>query len=252
MAFIEIHNVTKHYSANGAGEGAAVLRDVSLAVEEGEFVLIVGPSGSGKSTLLTVLGSMNQPSRGHVLIDGVSVYDLSPERRADFRREYVGFVFQQLQLVPYLTALENATLPLSISRLSNSAQAERAHEALRRVGLETKAHRLPGALSGGEQERVAIARAIVNHPPLILGDEPTGSLDSKTGKEIMELFRELNQSGLTICMVSHNPENARYASRIIRLIDGTVVEDSRHLLRTPPLVAVNSPEFQDLDKGERV
>lgn len=183
MAFIELHKVGKTYSSNGSAAFATVLQDVNLGVEEGEFVSIVGPSGSGKSTLLTVLGAMNCPSAGRVLIDRISVYDLAVERRADFRREYIGFVFQQLHLVPYLTALENVMLPLCITGLSADAQMTRAREALGRVKLQSKGHRLPGQLSGGEQERVAIARAIVNHPPLVLADEPTGSLDSKTGQE---------------------------------------------------------------------
>lgn len=219
MAFIELHKVGKTYSSNGSGAVATVLQDVNLAVEEGEFVSIVGPSGSGKSTLLTVLGGMNRPSSGRVLIDGISVYDLAVERRADFRHEYIGFVFQQLHLVPYLTALENVMLPLCITGLPQGAQITRAREALSRVKLQSKGHRLPGQLSGGEQERVAIARAIVNHPPLVLADEPTGSLDSKTGQEIMDLFRKLNES-LTIFMVTHNPESRRYYSRVIHLMDG--------------------------------
>ena len=177
-------------------------------------------SGSGKSTLLSILGGLNPPSRGRVLVDGLDVYSLSLERRADFRHEYIGFVFQQLQLVSYLTALENVMLPLAISKLPGAERRRRAADALARVGLADKADRLPGALSGGEQGRVAVARAIVNHPPVVLADEPTGSLDSETGRQVMRLLRSLGDDGLAVVLVTHNEENAVFADRVIRMRDG--------------------------------
>jgi putative ABC transport system ATP-binding protein len=182
----------------------------------------MGPSGSGKSTLLTIVGAMNRPTEGRVLVDEIDVYGLSDERRADFRREYLGFVFQQHHLLPYLTAVENAMLPLATAALSARDKEERATEALRKVGLSDKASRLPNQLSGGEQGRLAIARAIVNEPPLILADEPTGSLDTKTGADIMDVFLKLNAQGQTVFMVTHNSANSALAHRIINIVDGKI------------------------------
>lgn len=224
MALIEGVNLSKQYNTNGTAVQA--LRNADFRVEEGEFVAIMGPSGSGKSTLLAILGAMNPPTRGRLLVDGIDVYDLSVEKRADFRHEYLGFVFQQVQLIPYLSAVENVMLPLAITRRSHREQAELAISALERVGLADKARRLPNQLSGGEQGRVAIARAIVNNPPIILADEPTGSLDSNTGREVMNLLRSLNEDGLTIVIVTHNPEYARYVGRVVQIRDGQVVTDA--------------------------
>ncbi len=222
---IQLRNVTKEYRTDGTA--VAALRSVTLHVAEGEFVALVGPSGSGKSTLLTILGVMNPPTAGDVIVDGIDVYDLSLERQADFRHEYVGFVFQQLQLVPYLTALENVLLPLAVARLSRREKVQRATEILARVGLAGKERRLPGQLSGGEQGRVAVARALVNQPPLLLADEPTGNLDSATGAQVLALFRELHRQGQTIIMVTHNPETAAFANRLIHIRDGQVISESR-------------------------
>ncbi|TDA68802.1 MAG: ABC transporter ATP-binding protein [Clostridia bacterium] len=222
MALVKLEQVSKVYR-NGAEEVHAV-RDVRLEVAAGEFVALVGPSGSGKSTILGLVGGLNPPSRGQVLIDDIDVYRLPVERQADLRSTYIGFVFQEHELLPYLTALENVLLPLAILNYSHSRQEAMAMEALGRVGLAGKGRRLPSQLSGGEQERVAIARAIVNHPPLILADEPTGSLDSQTGNEIMELFKELNSQGLTIIMVTHNLQNLEYANRVLTIRDGAVVD----------------------------
>jgi putative ABC transport system ATP-binding protein len=218
---IQLLNVSKTY--NGDSVPVHALRGVNLRVEEGEFVAVMGPSGSGKSTLLTVLGGMNPPSQGRVAIDGIDVYDLRPERQADFRHEYVGFVFQQLQLLPYLTALENALLSLTIARLPRRDKLARAHETLAQVGLEGKEGRLPYQLSGGEQGRVAVARAIVNRPPLLLADEPTGNLDQATGTQVLELLSDLNRSGQTVIMVSHDVQAARYAGRTVNILDGQLV-----------------------------
>jgi putative ABC transport system ATP-binding protein len=165
---------------------------------------------------------MNHPTGGRVLVDDIDVYGLADERRADFRREYLGFVFQQHHLLPYLSALENAMLPLATTNGSSKEKRERAMNVLEKVALADKALRLPNQLSGGEQGRLAIARAIVNDPPLILADEPTGSLDTKTGGEVMEVFLKLNAQGQTVFMVTHNPENSALAHRIINIVDGRI------------------------------
>jgi putative ABC transport system ATP-binding protein len=223
MPFIAIERITKVYEANGDSARVRVLSGVSAEIAEGEFVCLMGPSGSGKSTLLTIVGAMNHPTEGRVLIDDIDVYDLPGERRADFRREYLGFVFQQHHLMPYLNTLENAMLPLATTDSSAKEKRIRATTALERVGLQDKTSRLPNQLSGGEQSRLAIARAIVNEPPLILADEPTGSLDTKTGREMMEVFLELNAAGQTVFMVTHNPENSALAHRIIEIVDGRII-----------------------------
>lgn len=225
MAFIEINSVSKTYGNGDPTSQVHVLADIQTAIREAEFVALMGPSGSGKSTLLTVVGAMNRPTAGSVLVDGIDVYQLSDERRADFRREYLGFVFQQHHLLPYLNTIENVMLPLATCKLTSREKRERAMLALDKVGLTDKASRLPNQLSGGEQGRVAIARAIVNEPPVLLADEPTGTLDTKTGAEIMQVFLTLNRQGQTIFMVTHNPENGALAHRIIHIRDGRLVSD---------------------------
>jgi putative ABC transport system ATP-binding protein len=220
MNLVEIKKLSKAY--HSGEECVMALNDVDLNIERGEFVSIMGPSGSGKSTLLTILGGLNHPTKGHVSVDEIPIYELPMERLADFRREYLGFIFQSFQLIPYLTVVENVMLPLSITDISNRDQLKMAEEILERTGLKGKNKRLPDQLSGGEQERVAIARALVNSPPLLLADEPTGNLDSKTGVEIMRLFRALHDEGQTIVMVTHNPENSKFSNRTISLKDGSV------------------------------
>jgi putative ABC transport system ATP-binding protein len=222
MAIITVENLVKHYTSGA--ETVAALRGVDFAVEAGEFVTIMGQSGSGKSTLLAVLGGMSHPTSGSVTMAGIRIYDLPGEKLADFRAGHLGFVFQSFHLVPYLTARENVMLPLAVSSLSTAAKRAAADEVLARVGLGAKGDRLPSRLSGGEQERVAIARAIVNRPAILLADEPTGNLDSATSDEVMALFRELNAAGQTVVMVTHNPDNRRYADRSIVLKDGMVVD----------------------------
>lgn len=226
MSLIEIKNLSKNYESGE--EKVAALVDVGLQIDKGEFISVIGPSGSGKSTLLTILGGLNHPTDGEVVVDEIPIYQLPLEKLADFRREYLGFIFQSFQLIPYLTVVENVMLPLAITEKSNREQLTMAEEILEKMGLRGKGRRLPDQLSGGEQERVAIARALVNSPPILLADEPTGNLDSKTGKEIMELFKDLNEEGQTIVMVTHNPENIAFSSRIIQLRDGKVVNGEPH------------------------
>jgi len=223
MPFVSIENITKVYEADGDSAAVCVLSEVNAEISEGEFVCLMGPSGSGKSTLLTIVGAMNHPSTGRVLVDDIDVYGLADERRADFRREYLGFVFQQHHLMAYLNTLENAMLPLATSNLSRGEKHDRAMNVLEKVGLADKVLRLPNQLSGGEQGRLAIARAIVNDPPLILADEPTGSLDTKTGREVMDVFLRLNAMGQTVFMVTHNSENSALAHRTIEIVDGRIV-----------------------------
>ena len=220
MNLIEIQRLSKTYESGG--DCAMALVEVDLQIDKGEFISVMGPSGSGKSTLLTILGGLNHPSHGEVMVDGIPIYKLPIEKLADFRREYLGFIFQSFQLISYLTVIENVMLPLSITGKSNKEQEMMAGEILEKVGLKVKAKRLPDQLSGGEQERVAIARALVNAPPILLADEPTGNLDTKTGKEIMDLFKSLHQDGQTIIMVTHNPENTVYSTRTIFLKDGKI------------------------------
>ena len=223
MSLIELDKLSKSYFTD-AGEVKA-LDSASLRIDEGSFLGIVGPSGSGKSTLLTLLGGLAKPTDGKLIIDDIDVYGMNEEKRADFRREYIGFVFQAYNLIPYLTAQENVMLPLAVTGISSKSQRDAACEALQRVGLDGRLDHLPNQLSGGEQERVAIARALVNHPPMILADEPTGSLDTHTSTEIMNLFDALNNEGQTILMVTHNVENRKYFDRVISLRDGKIESD---------------------------
>ncbi len=220
MSLIEIKELNKSYESGE--ECVMALAGVDLKIDRGEFISVMGPSGSGKSTLLTILGGLNHPTSGDVIVDEIPIYNLSSEELADFRREYLGFIFQSFQLIPYLTVIENVMLPLSITDRTNREQARMAEGILDRVGLSGKGKRLPDQLSGGEQERVAIARALVNSPPILMADEPTGNLDSKNGMEIMELFKTINQEGQTIIMVTHNAENKAYCTRTISLKDGRV------------------------------
>src|SRR5512139_1410844 len=221
MPFIELKDVKKIFHAGD--EAYAALKGVSLGINAGEFVAIMGPSGSGKSTLLSLIGGLSKASAGVVSIDSIDLGGLGPNKLSDFRREYLGFVFQSFYLIPYLTALENVMLPLAIQPGLNGTARGMALESLSRVGLDPKSARLPSQLSGGEQERVAIARAIVNKPPLILADEPTGNLDSKNGGKVLEMLEGLQAEGRTIVMVTHSEENAKRAGRTIEIRDGEVV-----------------------------
>jgi putative ABC transport system ATP-binding protein len=218
MNFIECDHISKIY---GQGPSAVkAVHQINFSIQTGDFVAIMGESGSGKSTVLSVLGAMNTPTEGRYLVDEIDVYRLSGDQRADFRREYLGFVFQSFHLLSYLSVVENVMLPLTTTGKNFQVKHRMAMEALSRVGLEDKAGRLPNQISGGEMERTAIARAIVNNPAIVLADEPTGNLDSRNSKVVMDLLAKLNRQGTTIVMVTHSPACARYAQRILHLQDG--------------------------------
>jgi len=225
MESIRLENIKKQY---GVGKNAVTaVQEINVEIQAGEFVAIMGESGSGKSTLLSLFGALNTPTSGKYWVDTLDVYNLNQDHRADFRRENLGFVFQSFHLVPYLTVLENVMLPLTTKRISRKKKQEMAGQALTKVGLENKADRLPNQLSGGEQERVAIARAVVNDPTIILADEPTGNLDSRNSKEVMEVFQSLNTRGVTIIMVTHSQEWSRYANRVLWISDGLLVREEK-------------------------
>ncbi|NWF77897.1 MAG: ABC transporter ATP-binding protein [Chloroflexi bacterium] len=217
---LEIKNISKVY---GAGTTKVVaLNNVSLRVNKGDFIAVMGPSGSGKSTLLNIIGGLDSPSSGEVLLDAKRIDNLDENALVEIRREKIAYVFQEYHLIPSLTALENVLLPLTFCGANKKDQ--KALDILKRVGLEKRAEHKPSQLSGGEQQRVAIARALVNDPSLILADEPTGNMDRKTGKEILALFDQLNREGRSIVMVTHDPEIAEYAKEIVVLQDGQIVD----------------------------
>lgn len=221
---IEVTDLWRVYT-NGGVEVPA-LRGVSLRIEEGEFVAVMGASGSGKSTFLNLLGCLDRPTRGHYLLRGRDVAQLSADERAEVRNREIGFVFQNFNLLPRATAVENVELPLFYSPLPYRQQRPRALEALAALGLADRAHHYPNQLSGGQQQRVAIARALVNSPALVLADEPTGNLDSQASAELMQLLVGLNrQRGVTIVLVTHEPDIAAYARRLVLFRDGTIIAD---------------------------
>ena len=228
MSYIIADKLVKKF---GKGEAAvAAVTDISFQIEERDFVAIMGESGAGKSTLLGIMGAMNAPTSGKLIVDDIDIYSLGQEQRADFRREFLGFIFQSFHLVPYLTVIENVMLPLAVVKTAKKKKRQMAEEALDQVGLLEKARRLPNQISGGEKERVAIARSIVNEPPVLLADEPTGNLDTKTTREIMELLLRFNQEGMTIVMVTHSPACANYAQRMLRVTDGRLAEDESKIM----------------------
>ncbi len=230
-AIIRLENISKIY---GAGETEVrALADVNLIVESGEYCAIMGASGSGKSTAMNVIGCLDRPTSGHYYLDTVNVAALDDADLASIRNLKIGFVFQQFHLLPQLSALENVMLPMVYAGVSAKERRDRATVALQRVGLENRLHNRPNQLSGGQQQRVAIARAIVNRPVLLLADEPTGALDSRTTQEVMDIFTELNATGITIVMVTHESDVARQTRRIVWFRDGQVVHS--HL--TPAEIA---------------
>ncbi|MBI3177308.1 MAG: ABC transporter ATP-binding protein [Chloroflexi bacterium] len=225
---IEVQELTKVY-----GEGDAEVRaldGVNAGVNRGEFVAIMGPSGSGKSTLMNIIGCLDRPSGGAYMLDGRDVSRLSKNELAAVRNQKIGFVFQSFNLLPRLSALANVSMPMlynSVERLSPKERETRAAAALESVGLGNRLHHRPNQLSGGQQQRVAIARALVNHPALILADEPTGNLDSKSSVEIMDLLHQLHAQGTTVVMVTHEPDIATHAQRVICVKDGKVISEGR-------------------------
>jgi putative ABC transport system ATP-binding protein len=210
-----------------AGETMTILKGLSFTIEHGEFVAIIGPSGSGKSTLMNMLGCLDVANEGDYYLDGQEIRKLSDNKLAQIRNEKIGFIFQNFNLLPKLSAVENVELPLIYRGVSHRERREIARNALIRVGLEERIDHRPAELSGGQQQRVAIARALAGTPPILLADEPTGALDSKTGKEVLQMIKELNEQGHTIILITHDLEIAEQAKRIIRIQDGSLVEDRR-------------------------
>ncbi|MBO9716110.1 MAG: ABC transporter ATP-binding protein [Pseudoxanthomonas sp.] len=220
---IEIHGMSKIYNAGTEAEVAA-LRDVDLRVEAGEFLAIMGPSGSGKSTLMNMIGCLDKPTTGTYLCDGEDVSWLDAEELADLRLHKIGFVFQGFHLLPRLSALENVAMPLGYARVPPAERNERARQALVAVGLGERAGHKPNELSGGQQQRVAIARAMINNSPILLADEPTGALDSRTGEEILALFKRLRDDGHTVILITHDAHVAAHADRTVVMHDGRLAE----------------------------
>lgn len=204
-----------------------ILKNLSFTIEHGEFVAIIGPSGSGKSTLMNMLGCLDVANEGDYFLDGQEIRKLSDNKLAQIRNEKIGFIFQNFNLLPKLSAVENVELPLIYRGVSHRERREVARNALIRVGLEERIDHRPAELSGGQQQRVAIARALAGTPPILLADEPTGALDSKTGQEVLQMIKELNEQGHTIILITHDLEIAEQAKRIIRIQDGNLVEDRR-------------------------
>ena len=220
---IEIHGITKHYHVGT--QVVKALQGVDLKIEKGEYVAIMGPSGSGKSTLMNVIGALDTPTGGQYILNGTDVSRLTDDKLAEIRNKEIGFVFQTFNLLPRYTALENVMLPLIYAGISKQDRLKRGSDVIEKVGLEDRASHKPNELSGGQRQRVAVARALINNPSIILADEPTGNLDSKTSVDIMKLFGDIHKMGNTIILVTHEEDIAQHAHRIIRLRDGLVESD---------------------------
>jgi len=223
---IEFTGLTKVYRMGD--ETVQALAGVSLRIERGEYVAVIGPSGSGKSTLMNILGGLDRPTSGSYRFEGEEVGEFDDDQLAEFRRRRIGFVFQSFQLLPRLTALQNVELPMIYAGLPPAERKSRAKELLERVGLGSRMGHKPTQLSGGQQQRVAIARSLANRPDLLLADEPTGALDTHTGEEVLKLFHELNADGLTLAIVTHDPDVANEAHRRVAFRDGLIVSDERN------------------------
>ena len=242
-AAIQLIDICRQYQLGSTDVNA--LQDINLEIDLGEFVALVGPSGSGKSTLLNLLGGLDRPTSGEIHVQGLALQDAKENQLTAHRRHNVGFIFQTFNLIPTLTALENVALPLMLSGEASQARTERARELLKRVGLEHRLNHRPTEMSGGEQQRAAIARALVNNPNLVLADEPTGNLDSSTGAEVMRLLQELNaERGVTLIIVTHDPEIAAYADRIVHLRDGQVVDIEIKEGKSPESKVASLPDSQ--------
>ena len=220
---IELQDICKSYIQGTMV--TPVLKNINFTMKEGEYTAIMGPSGSGKSTLMNLIGCLDQPTSGRYLLDGEDVSAYTDNQMSDIRLQKIGFVFQTFQLLPYMSAADNVALPLSYAGVSRRERKERAIEMLGMVGLSDRVGYLPNQLSGGQKQRVAIARAMINHPRILLADEPTGALDSTSGKQIMGLFRELNEDGVTILMITHDAEIASNADRIVEIRDGLLNQE---------------------------
>ena len=221
---IELRDIAKTYEV-GTQEVHA-LRDIDMMIEENEYVAIMGPSGSGKSTLMNIVGCLDTPTGGSYLLKDTEVAELDDDELAEIRSAEIGFVFQTFNLLPRMTAFQNVELPLIYGHAARNTRADRVWETMDAVGLRERAHHRPNELSGGQRQRVAIARALINRPSIILADEPTGNLDSKTGEEIMQIFRELSNAGNTIILVTHEQYIAEHAARIVKLLDGRIASDT--------------------------
>lgn len=224
-SIIHLDNIQKSYFMGS--QAIPVLKGISLDIFKNEYVALMGPSGSGKSTLMNILGCLDTPTNGKYVLNGHDVSKMSDDSLADVRNIEIGFVFQQFNLLPRLSAAENVALPLIYAGVSKKERMERALEALKKVGLEDRSHHKSNELSGGQIQRVAIARALVNNPSLLLADEPTGNLDSKTSVEVMEIFGKIQEAGNTVVLVTHEEDIARYAKRIVRLRDGIIETDTK-------------------------
>ncbi|GAF04733.1 ABC transporter ATP-binding protein [Saccharicrinis fermentans] len=221
---IEISEITKHYQVGT--QVVKALQGVDMFIKRGEYVAIMGPSGSGKSTLMNIIGALDTPTGGSYVLNGTDVSRLSDDKLAEIRNKEIGFVFQTFNLLPRYSALENVMLPLIYAGLSKQERLKKGEEVVKRVGLENRASHKPNELSGGQRQRVAVARALINNPSIILADEPTGNLDSKTSVDIMRLFGDIHSQGNTIILVTHEEDIAQYAHRIIRLRDGVIESDT--------------------------
>lgn len=238
MSVIEIKGINKSY---GHGDGLTqILKDVSLSVENGEFVAITGPSGSGKTTLMNIIGLLDVPDQGAYFLDGVTVANTTDKDLAELRLKHIGFVFQSFNLIPSLNARDNVELPMVYGRVKRTERRQRATQLLELMGLGDRMTHRPNQLSGGQMQRVAIARALANQPSLILADEPTGNLDSATGKAVMDILKQLNGQGVTVVMITHDPSLAQQARRVIAIRDGMVVQNGGPVLPVAP-VAIQNP-----------